>query len=826
MLTRLIIKNNTALSKKGTRSLILDFDDIMNIILGRNGYGKTTLLKELSQLPPDNADYDEGGYKEVHHKDDRGYFILKSHTGKNSTHEFILNGKNLNEGQTLTVQKDLVKNYFGVTQNVFNIISGLYTQFKFSTLTTNRRKEFLMSVNPNDTSYGLKIFERLKSNYNTTRGALKNQRQRLVVEEQRLKDLASMSVEELNLEISKFEGIIKEALILHGSLQHIKQHETRELREKIANITSRVIGVSSTITEPKDMLQHRLERCERRLESSFNLKTRYQAMLDEVLRQLDGNTNDNANLENYEKELNVIKTKLVQAEEDALEHAEFFGRHPLLGKYHDNKEFSYIIDDLLSGIQSVHKSNDEEISSRKYLTTKDLLKSQTEELNKINNTIKEINHLLEHYNKADNVVCPQCTTNFKVGFDRTEIEKKKQSLVLLHQKKESLENNITKLTDYVNDNEMWFETMGSLHRFIKRTNFTEDLLELIKEFKVGLTTQSVLVNMLENLKLYQAELSTIEYLGNEHDALENKVNFLKGAPVQEMFARAGHLRDTLGDLSAGIIKTQREIAKIKSDIETIDAYDLHVVQLDNLIHELKAKLEENGKYKIKLEVERAVNELTPRKDKLVADLIRAQSLNSVVDNIRENIEQLEKREKHLLLLMNGLSPVKGLIGKLMNDFLKSLIANMNAIIKPVWSDRLNVLNCSVEKKDDTTELNYSFPVVSGDSPKPNADVAFCSGGEREIIDFVFRVVILRYINKRAGLPLIMDEIGTPFDELHRARFCSFIDEQIRLDKLPQLFMVSHYWSEYTMFTDANIIALNTEGLNIPSKVNLRSKINC
>ena len=201
MITKLIIKNYTPLVKKGVSYVELDTKEIFNIILGRNGFGKTSLLRELTPFPPDNADYQPGGYKEVHVVVGKDAFILRSTTGKSSEHHFILNGKNLNEGNTLLVQRELVKIHFGVTSGIKDVITGLDVRDLFTTLSAPRRKDFLMAVNPNDTTYALKVFDKLKSNLNAIKGGLKTQRQRLVVEEGRLSQLAGMEPDKLQQEI-------------------------------------------------------------------------------------------------------------------------------------------------------------------------------------------------------------------------------------------------------------------------------------------------------------------------------------------------------------------------------------------------------------------------------------------------------------------------------------------------------------------------------------------------------------------------------------------------------------------------------------------------
>jgi DNA repair exonuclease SbcCD ATPase subunit len=299
---------------------------------------------------------------------------------------------------------------------------------------------------------------------------------------------------------------------------------------------------------------------------------------------------------------------------------------------------------------------------------------------------------------------------------------------------------------------------------------------------------------------------------------------LESSDINALFQRAEDVERELAITQRSIGRLKVEIKEHLELIDIINGDEQLRDQLHILVEELKEKVENNGKYKVKQKVEQLISDLTPRKDQLISNLIRAESLNSVIQSIVDNIKELEKREKHTLLLMDGLSPVKGLIGYLMNDFLVAVIANMNAVIQPIWSNRLQILNCSTSKSDDDVDLSYIFPAITGDNNTPIKDVGDCSGGEREMVNLAFRWVILQYLGKNCGMPLIMDEVGVALDELHRGRFCSWVAEQYRLDKINQSFLVSHYVNQFGMFTNANVIALNIEGLNIPVKVNSKAII--
>ncbi|CRQ07979.1 hypothetical protein PAERUG_E6_London_17_VIM_2_12_12_03446 [Pseudomonas aeruginosa] len=153
----------------------------------------------------------------------------------------------------------------------------------------------------------------------------------------------------------------------------------------------------------------------------------------------------------------------------------------------------------------------------------------------------------------------------------------------------------------------------------------------------------------------------------------------------------------------------------------------------------------------------------------------------------------------------------------MTDFIKTYCANMNAVIQSVWNTTLFVKPCH----KDNGDLNWKFPVVTGDD-EPTPDVSDCSLGEAGIIDFAFRYVAIRY---HGNFPLMLDEVGTTFDEIKRGRFFNFIHELTTQKDAKQLFMISHYITQYGMFTNPNVIAMCYEGLSLPGEVNQHSVIN-
>lgn len=828
MITKLILKNYTPLFKKNVTYIELDTRSMFNIILGRNGFGKTSLLRELTPFPPDNADYEAGGYKEVHLVIGKDTYRLTSSTGKGSEHHFYHNGKNLNEGNTLLAQRDLVKIHFGATQNIKNFITGLDVRDLFTTLSSARRKDLLMAVNPNDTSYALKMFDKLKSNHNALKGGLKTQRQRLVVEEGRLSQLAALESDKLQSEIKQLDDQIKNALIIHGELQRVSHTDLNPIKDEIGNVISFLMGNDTLVKQPMSVLLQSKEGMMGTLDYHKNREIKFSTMLSEFAAQLAGLDSSGANLESYKLRLSNLLHQRDELQTRYEYFVERFKNNPdFVPQPEDTADFKHFVNrgqNFIYQIQGVNRAVDMDITSSKFKNVQQKLVEVTHESDNLKRKANEIGHTLEHYNRADTVDCPKCETKFKPGFTEIDPAKLREQVDVMVTRRAELKRQMAEYTDYINDNQGWYDSMMELLRFSQSSDIPHIYSTLIRNYNIGKRDTSVLVSLVEDTMEYTRVIGVIAALDEEKEAVEKQITFLESSDVETLFKRAEYVERELAATQRSVRRILNKLADVQQQIDIINEDEQRRDRLAILMDELTQKLEQNGQYRIKLRVQDIINDLTPRKEQLISNLIRAESLHSVIQSIKDNIADLERREKHTQLLLDGLSPVKGLIGYLMNDFLKSVVANVNAIIQPIWTNRLSVLNCSTSKTDDDVDLSYNFPLLSGNNDKTSKDIGEGSGGEREIINFAFRLVLRRYLGERCPLPLMMDEVGVAFDELHRGRFGAYIAEQSRLDKLPQTFMISHAYKEYAGNMTANVIALNTEGIRVGFDVNTNSII--
>ena len=113
----------------------IDFTEKIQIILGTNGSGKTSLLRELTHLPSNKQNFIDDGYKIVTSLYKGDTYVSKSGFNPDK-HSLSKNGIEIHNG-TASVQKELVKQIFGLTPEIHELMLG---NIKFHEMTGSLRR--------------------------------------------------------------------------------------------------------------------------------------------------------------------------------------------------------------------------------------------------------------------------------------------------------------------------------------------------------------------------------------------------------------------------------------------------------------------------------------------------------------------------------------------------------------------------------------------------------------------------------------------------------------------------------------------------------------
>ena len=184
-----------------------------------------------------------------------------------------------------------------------------------------------------------------------------------------------------------------------------------------------------------------------------------------------------------------------------------------------------------------------------------------------------------------------------------------------------------------------------------------------------------------------------------------------------------------------------------------------------------------------------------------------------IKNLETVIVDLEKEVKAWKAVEATLSPSDGLIAQGLLGYIKIFIARLNGFIAQVWTYPLVVKASTVSEEEDG-ELSYRFPMAVGDSGIIRKDVKNGSSGVKEIINLAFRIGAMRALGL-SGYPLFLDEFGRTFDEKHRENALRLVDQLVEDFKEDQIFMVSHFYQQYSVMNDIVYCVIKEDNIIVP-----------
>ena len=120
-------------------------NDVLNVI-GSNGAGKSSLLRELNPRPATRTDFGAGGYKHIRLIYENVEYVLKSDfSAADKPHSFEKEGEELNPSGTTQMQEELVRKVFGYTPQVHAICYG---EQGLSSIRVGLRENYLLTIHP------------------------------------------------------------------------------------------------------------------------------------------------------------------------------------------------------------------------------------------------------------------------------------------------------------------------------------------------------------------------------------------------------------------------------------------------------------------------------------------------------------------------------------------------------------------------------------------------------------------------------------------------------------------------------------------------------
>lgn len=816
------LKDYTRVSLADTQSLTIVPEDSIQMILGTNGCGKSSLANELSPLPGDPNDFEEGGSK----------YILMEHAGKRyelfndyskpNKHSFRLEGSSeeLNPGGGIKMQRDLCKQYFGLTDRIHQMRLGLPGQ-TFSSMGPEARRYWFTEMSETNYDYALSLFKKLKERHRDVAGARKLAQKRLVVETSKIMSEAERIILEEDTEslYTILRMVTEVRQPVEGDAVAMEQAYQASIAQ-IEKIATQVIKLKGKISSFGMPSAEAIDVAIKESKLRYDVKQHLSSKLSDEHQQITKLLGDVAesgvqNAAEIEAALNDITKKQTALRvnrnivREAVENAQ-----DLLNQFDNVRQpIEMILMDLPENTDRRFTPAIREEQHQRVLNTRDLSNGSEKAIIKMEANKSH----LEAHQKADLTECPNCGHNWKIGFNELvykdlcerllaakDVFNAAQELLPKEEAKlAEIDEYLTKyrnLFSYVNG---WPQLKPLWDHLIQKKYFLEDPRKAMTDmglFQIDMTSEVHCNRMDEEREVLYRQLRLKQELGNQ-DATRLK---------ERMEKISEELHENAVEMAAAQKETQR-MEQLAADVRMLQRLHNELVMLTTSTRETNDKLIEHLRRSSILQVIRELQSQLARKE----DILNSVKLQvGIIEDLKTNIQSLEVDESSLAALLKELSPTDGLIAEGLLGFIKVFVARMNAFIAQIWAYPLTVVPCEPDA-DGGVDLDYRFPIMVKEDKR--SDVSKGSMGIKEVIDMAFIVTSMRQMGLQDS-PLFLDEFAKAMDTTHRFQAIQAVKNLVEEQHFTQLFIISHNLEFHGAFPNAQVCVLDGENIMLPANM--------
>lgn len=816
------VRGYTRIKQNSISSLEADFSKPMQIILGGNGSGKSSLMEQIAGLPPASSDYEKDGALHVILDHDGSEFELIS--DQEDGHFFSRDGEVLNNWGTAQVQKSLIETHLGINHTIWSILIGTT---KFTEMSPLVRRDWVMYLSKLNIEPLMTVFQEAKQQQRDLKGHVSKVAERLKIEvrntvsEENIETLKK-SIAELKDEFNYYSKFGDEANppVTNQSDLEIRSSELIDFMESVMTNYPKV---------PSWVLQMGVKNPEDISNTLLVFKTR-----------LEGVT------ANYDKamvelgEINILTEAAASLEKVGVATAEQRfrqlekQRNDLCGElgkwsYQINTDpsvashdYHRIVGELRKSIFELPDNDDYKYNSQAYndATARDA--GMHHKLTEIKESIYKREHIIEHINKAEVINCPSCTYSFKYGVNEGDKSKAENELVNLKESRDSLIKQIAENKEFMDECSDFIGRIKDIYSTMKLTPSNEPLWVEIRKLEIFKSNKYQAFELLDNHIEYLEKLIELkdvtELFNKERDV------WIKARESLEIVNNKGTVETT--KIDEKIYQYSADIEKLTKEIQQLEELKARFNKLEQDLQNIESKFEDFNALLInELDQDRAnfIKDVKFRIMKEVnsyeQELEQAKTKNMIYADISEQHDKALLNYEEVSIIVDNLSPNTGLIADFMNDSIKTFVNNLNTVIKSIWTSPLEVMPC-VNKRND---LDWKFPVrVDNDMVRP--DISKTSTSQGDVINLAFQLTLIKHLGL-GEYPVCLDEVGGSMDEQHRLNTMRIIEELTDTKYCSQVFFISHHTAFHSNFKDAETLIINTDNLiNIPKVYNQHVRI--
>jgi DNA repair exonuclease SbcCD ATPase subunit len=815
----------------------------IQLILGTNGCGKSSLLDQLTPLPADKNDFFKGGSKTIVIESRGHTFICTSrHNGREMEHSFIVDDEEQNPGGTGTVQTDLCKKYFKVTEDSHELMRG---NVRFTQMLPAKRREWLLSLCDSETAFALEAYDKIKKRANQLGGAVDMNRKNLGTETAKIMSEAEEAKleQEVTALLAELQLLQAERMPVEHSSHHHMDQRTRAL-QTLHDVSMRLLR--NKVTVPYAYTEGRVERDE-----WGQLKRVYFPSLEALDQEIDRLkhivTGKEATLVAMNEQFNKL-----QRQADILAKAGAEGIESLTKRIQEARQkvtervnrlrLGLVFQDARNALQALETiemplvdqlrllpSNSEESENgrrygrARYEGMQQQWQALVESLNKHVEYVHRLNAQKEHadLHRGENKhTCPQCHHSWVVGINEEQYAKLLDDIREGNKKLRLLQTTEAALKQDMEQVEAYFTQYRDVMSYTKTVTALRPFWEHLVYSKTITEAPLEAVSLVQQVKrdlAISVEIQELEESIEELTKLRAQAEEVGDANLSDVRRQIEALTEQLGVLTADLTRVQRSVAdysEYRRQLHTGLQLGEELKRLYGLVQkEHYDHIEAFRRESIQHCLREVENALSLRQESLRA----AKRQRELVEVLQRQVKEFEIQEQAAKTMVKALSPTHGLIAEGLLGFLRAFVAQMNTYINQIWLYPLQLIPTGYdhERREQTTELDYKFKVMVDREDNIVKDIAFTSDGQKEMIDLAFKEIALRYMDLSES-PHIYDEAGKTFDDEHRDSFSNALKWKVDNTNCPQLFMVSHYAVNYSSFSNAQLCVIDDRNVVLPS----------
>ena len=787
---------------------------LIQVIIGTNGSGKSSIMSEWSFLPANASDFKKGGCKIVSGSHNGSKYRMESHFKSSPRHSFYKDDVALVDMGTASAVFECCRSELGLTRDVLDLIQG---RVKFTTMSPAKRKDWIMRLSGIDLTFLIGFHETIKVGLRDTVGTVKHIGKRLSDELSKYQalvvdELAGEKIALIKHELNDLLLARNETKQTYGQYKKDIDGLIREITEINGRAEEALLGL--VVLDEFDDLSQIAERGFQLSGEIKQLRERLAGLTDELLSieshmellKAAGSVNLQDTSRNIEDLVKIIERRCNDMQFPPIANANAV--YQLLLDKQDH--VIGVVKDLPAWGPQYSQTNSDVLT--------DELRGLTQTIQQNEVAIAKLSIRIDGLKEIHLVNCPNCKHEFKPGVGADEIStlqgqlnnRTKNNGIELLPRKEILEKKLNAISEYnvkLNrlrsmmfdlpelkslwdfciEREVFLKQPGSfdicIHDFFKDIAIQTEIDVMANQLE-DLEKQKMALEQLDNSDLNQYETRYMTLESIYHDEANRLSEMQKELELMRSWHRSGQVLQSSFDQLVVKTKSLREVTD-----KAITA--LRNEHIDVVV----------GKHHEQLAV-------------LSSQLTAKQSSEEIVNFLQKQFDDLQIEQRGLKTLIDAVSPSSGLIAEQLLGFIHAFTGQLNDIISEFWNYDIDIQPCASKEG----ELDFYFPFkVEGDVDQI-PDINAGSEAQLDLFDFAFRIVACGYLNL-IDYPLYADELGRTFDEEHRNNLITYIKRLMDGRQFSQLLLISHYAANHSAMQHAEVCVVDSQNITMHSHYN-------